>query len=56
MFKTMTINKTKFLAALFVISGSIFLISNDLELSAIVLILKAIGLCLFFYAIAKKNK
>jgi hypothetical protein len=52
----MTINKTKLVAALFIILGSVILIANDLKFTPLVLIFKVIGFGIFMYSIAKQKK
>ncbi len=52
----MIVNKTKLLAAAFIILGSVLLFLNDFKFSPLILILKTIGLVLFIYVIAKENR
>lgn len=52
----MTINKTKLVAALFIITGSIILITNDLKFTPLALICKVTGVILFIYSIIKQKK
>ena len=51
----MIVNKTKLLAAVFIILGSVLLLLNDLKFGPVILILKTIGLVLFIYVLVKEN-
>ena len=52
----MKLNKLKGLAAIFILSGIVVVFINDLKYTATALILKSIGLSLFFFAIIKESK
>jgi hypothetical protein len=52
----MSVNKTKLVAAGFIIASSILLISNDQTFTPLVLILNVIGIVIFSYSIVKQKK
>ncbi|RED47100.1 hypothetical protein DFQ10_101881 [Winogradskyella eximia] len=52
----MVVNKTKLLAAIFIIVGSVLLFINDLKFNPLILIFKTIGFGLFIYVLVKEKK
>ncbi len=52
----MVVNKTKLLAAIFIIAASVMLFLNNFKFNLLILIFKSIGLGLFIYALVKEKK